>query len=143
MTDNSNRILAEIREKMNIALNEIGQRAVGHARENAPVGTPESTGIKNYHGGALRNSLTYKVIDDCAYIGTNLTADGAPYPVYVEFGTGIFAENGRKTPWVWRDKNGKFHFTHGIKPTHFLRNAIQDNKEEYLSVIRKYFNINE
>lgn len=141
MTDNSSRILAEIREKMEIALNEIGQRAVKHARENAPVGTPESTGIKKYHGGMLRNSLTYKVIGNSVYIGTNQTANnGAPYPIYVEFGTGIFAENGRKTPWVWMDKNGEFHFTQGIRPTHFLRDAIQDNKEEYLNVVKKYFN---
>lgn len=141
MNDNTNRILAEIREKIDTALNEVGERAVSHARENAPVGTPETTGIKNYHGGALRNSLEYKVIDNCVYVGTNLTANGAPYPVYVEYGTGIFAENGRKTPWIWRDKNGKFHFTHGIKPTHFLRNAVQDNKDEYLSIFKKYFDI--
>lgn len=140
MTDRSSRILAEIREKLAVALEETGQRAVGHARENAPVGTPESTGIKKYHGGMLRNSLAYKVIGDSVYIGTNLTANGAPYPVYVEFGTGIFAENGRKTAWVWGDKNGDFHFTRGMKPRHFLRNAIQDNKVEYLNVIKKYFN---
>lgn len=140
MTDKSNQVLAEIKERMFVALSEIGERAVGHARKNAPVGTPESTGIKRYHGGMLRNSLTYKVIDNCVYIGTNLTAHGAPYPIYVEFGTGIFAKNGRKTPWIWKDKNGEFHFTHGIKPTHFLRNAIQDNKNEYLNVIKKYFN---
>ena len=140
MTDRSSQILAEIREKLAVALEEIGQRAVGHARENAPVGTPESTGIKKYHGGMLRNSLDYKVIGDSVYIGTNLTANGAPYPIYVEFGTGIFAENGRKTAWVWRDKNGEFHLTRGIKPRHFLRNAIQDNKVEYLNVVEKYFN---
>lgn len=142
MVNENSRILAEIREKIALALDEIGLKAVLYARQNAPVGTPKSTGIKNYHGGALRDSLTYKVIDDCVYIGTNLTANGAPYPVYVEFGTGIYAKNGRKIPWVWKDKNGEFHFTHGIKPTHFLRNAIQDNKAEYLNIIKKYFNDN-
>lgn len=140
MNDNTSQILAEIRQKLNVALEEIGQRAVGHARENAPVGTPESTGIEKYHGGMLRQSLTYKVIDDTVYIGTNLTSNGAPYPVYVEYGTGNFAINGRKTPWTWVDKNGKGHYTHGIKPTHFLRNAIDDNKVEYINVIKKYFN---
>ncbi|MDE6834525.1 MAG: HK97 gp10 family phage protein [Ruminococcus sp.] len=140
MTDNSLKIKAEIQEKIAIMLEEIGQRAVGHARENAPVGTPESTGIENYHGGMLRQSLTYKVIGNTVYIGTNLTSNKAPYPIFVEYGTGIFAINGRKTPWVWTDKNGKRHYTHGIKPTHFLRNAIDDNKSEYINVIRKYFN---
>lgn len=140
MTNNINQILAEIREKMDNALNEIGEIAVSNARENAPVGTPKSTGIANYKGGALRNSLAYKVIENSVYIGTNLTENGVPYPIYVEYGTGIFAENGRKTPWVWRDKNGKFHFTHGIKPTHFLRDAIQDYKGDYLAIVEKYFN---
>ncbi len=140
MQDNTSEILAEIRQKIDTALEEIGQRAVGYARENAPVGTPESTGIEKYHSNMLRQSITYKVIDDIVYIGTNLTSNGTPYPVYVEFGTGKFAINGRKTPWVWVDKNGKGHYTHGIKPTHFLRNAIDEHKSEYINVIRKYFN---
>ena len=54
------------------------------------------------------------------------------YSVYVELGTGIFAEkgNGRKTPWVWQDFNGKWHFTRGMAPRPFLRPAVEDHIDE-------------
>lgn len=47
-------------------------------------------------------------------------------------GTGIFAEkgNGRKTPWVWKDQNGKYHFTRGMAPRPFLRPAVEDHIKE-------------
>jgi hypothetical protein len=56
-------------------------------------------------------------------IGSNLF-----YSIYVELGTGIFAEkgNGRKTPWVWKDFNGKWHFTRGMKARPFLRPAVEE-----------------
>ena len=59
----------------------------------------------------------------------------------VELGTGIYATggNGRKSPWVWRDKNGKYHFTRGMKPTHFMKNALsrQDHVDEYREIYEK------
>jgi hypothetical protein len=69
-----------------------------------------------------------------AYIGTNLAT--APY---VELGTGIHADGGkgRKTPWVWIDKNGKPHKTYGMKPRHFLKKAVQDHQREYKAIIEK------
>ena len=46
--------------------------------------------------------------------------------------TGIFAEkgNGRKTPWVWKDFNGKWHFTRGMAPRPFLRPAVEEHIDE-------------
>jgi HK97 gp10 family phage protein len=53
------------------------------AKLNCPVGTPESTGIKGYHGGRLRQSLH---VDNSKYLestgGTNVY-----YWVFVEKGT--------------------------------------------------------
>lgn len=45
---------------------------------------------------------------------------------------GIFAEkgNGRKTPWVWKDFNGKWHFTRGMAPRPFLRPAVEEHIDE-------------
>ena len=45
--------------------------------------------------GRLRNSITYQISKEKALIGTNVE-----YAVYVEFGTGIYAEGGkgRKDP---------------------------------------------
>ena len=125
------------------AANEaVGLAMEAHVKEGAPVGTPTSTSIANYHGGSMRKSITHKVIGNTVYVGTNMKApNGAPYPLYVELGTGIFAEGGkgRQSPWVWRDKNGKYHFTHGIKPTHFMKNALSraDHIAEYKDIYEK------
>ena len=123
------------------ALEEIGLRAESYSKQKCPVGTPESTGIVGYVSSGLRKSITHKVINQEVYIGTNNKApNGSPYPLYVEFGTGIYATDGkgRKSPWTWYDKNGKAHWTHGIKPVHYLRDAVSDHKDEYKKVLLKY-----
>ena len=123
------------------ALEEVGLRAEGYAKMKAPVGTPESTGIQGYVSNGLRKSITHRVAGSAVYIGTNIKSrEGANYALYVEFGTGIYAAggNGRKSPWTWYDKNGKAHFTHGMKPHHYLRDAVVDHKEEYRKVFLKY-----
>ena len=149
INDNADGILAEFQANLAGALEAVGLEMEGDVVANAPVGSPASTGIKQYHGGALKESITHKVVGDTVYVGTNLKAGpsapfpgGTPYPVCVELGTGIFAEGGRgrQNPWTWRDKNGKFHYTHGIKPTHFMRNALQrnDHIEKYKRILEKY-----
>ena len=144
LVDNSGEVLRQLKEATAAALEAVGLAAEAHAKEGAPVGTTRSTGIMNYHGGNLRKSLTHKVVDDEVYVGTNMsvTINGRriSYPIFVEYGTGIYADGGkgRKSPWVWRDKNGKFHYTRGMKPRHFLRNAISNPKhiDEYKTIIK-------
>lgn len=143
-TDNSGDVLKQLEAVTNAALEAVGLAAEAHAKEGAPVGTTRSTGIKNYHGGSLRKSLTHKVVGGEVYVGTNMSVmyrgRRISYPIFVEYGTGIYADGGkgRQTPWVWRDKNGKFHYTRGMKPRHFLRNAISDPKhiEEYKTILK-------
>ena len=140
-TDNMQKVLAALNRQADAALEEIGLRAEGYAKMKAPVGTPESTGIVGYVSSGLRKSITHKVLNQEVYIGTNNKApNGSPYPLYVEFGTGIYATDGkgRKSPWTWYDKNGKAHWTHGIKPVHYLRDAVSDHKDEYKKVLLKY-----
>ena len=106
-----------------------GMKIVDYAQLLVPTGTADSTGVEGYVGGALKASLAYAVdlAKRTVAIGTNLF-----YAIYVELGTGIFAEkgDGRKTPWVWRDQNGKFHFTRGMKPQPFLRPAVENHIDE-------------
>ena len=106
-----------------------GMTVQDYAQPLVPTGTADSTGIEGYVGGALKQSLTYAVdlAKKTVTIGSNLF-----YSVYVELGTGIFAEkdNGRKTPWVWKDFNGKWHFTRGMKARPFLRPAVEDHIDE-------------
>lgn len=145
ITDNSAFVLSELEKQKHAILEAIGLSAEAHAKESAPVGTPESTGIQNYHGGTLRKSLSHKVVNDEVYVGTNASVmqngKRVSYPIFVEFGTGVYASdgNGRKSPWTWYDKNGKAHWTQGIKPTHFLRNAVSSREHiaEYKKIIER------
>lgn len=54
------------------------------AQKNAPVGTPQSTGIPGYVGGTLKRSVELDITDG------GLTAEVEPtvdYAAYVEYGT--------------------------------------------------------
>lgn len=140
LTNNSGKLLQAVREYRDEKLEEIGQRAEDYAQRLTPVGTPESTGIAGYRGGTLRKSITHKVVDDTVYVGSNAKSpEGAPYAIYVELGTGIYATdgNGRKSPWVWVDKNGKAHYTRGMEPKHMLKKSIADHLDEYKKIIKK------
>lgn len=134
LTNNSGKLLQAVREYRDEKLEEIGQRAEDYAQRLTPVGTPESTGIAGYRGGTLRKSITHKVVDDTVYVGSNVE-----YAPYVELGTGIYATdgNGRKSPWVWVDKNGKAHYTRGMEPKHMLKKSIADHLDEYKKIIKK------
>lgn len=136
--DNTDEVIAAKDEAIERALEAIGLQAEGYAKMLCPVGTPESTGIEGYHGGTLRNSITHTTEHtnegDSAIIGSNI-----PYAAYVECGTGIYADNGngRRTPWVWVDQNGKPHKTSGMKPRHFFKKAIADHTDEYRAMVEQ------
>lgn len=139
ITDNTDEVIAVKDEAIERALEAIGLQAEGYAKMLCPVGTPESTGIEGYHGGTLRNSITHTTErtseGDSAIIGSNVE-----YAPYVEAGTGIYADNGngRKDPWTWVDENGKSHKTSGMKPRHYLKNAIADHLSEYKQIAEYY-----
>lgn len=134
-TKNIETVLQALGRQADAALEEIGLRAEGYAKMKTPVGTPESTGIVGYVSSGLRKSITHKVVRGNVFIGTN-----QKHAPYVELGTGIYATDGqgRKSPWVWRDKNGKYHRTRGMRPRHMMRDAIADHKEEYKKTVIKY-----
>lgn len=94
------------------------------AKEKAPKGN-----------GELRRSITSKVEDGVGIVFTPLE-----YAPYVEYGTGLFAEdgNGRKdVPWNYQDDKGEWHSTSGMKPNPFMRPAFEENKENILNVIKE------
>lgn len=70
------------------------------------------------------------------YVGSNLH-----YAPYVHEGTGIYAINGkgRKTPWVWYGGSKKWkgrHYTVGQKPKPFLREALEENREKIIKIVK-------
>lgn len=86
--------------------------------------------------GRLRDSIDHKVDvgEMTAYVGTP-----AEYAVYIEFGTGRFAENGkgRKGGWVYKAPNGEFIFTEGQAPQPFLRPAFKKNRQSIKNLLKK------
>lgn len=128
-TDNTPRLFEALDSWSERVLTLWGMKVQDYAQLLVPTGTADSTGIEGYVGGALKQSLAF-VLDlakKTVTIGSDLF-----YSLLVELGTGIFAEkgNGRKTPWVWKDFNGKWHFTRGMKARPFLRPAVEEHIEE-------------
>lgn len=87
--------------------------------------------------GALRRSITSKVEATGNSI-EGIVFTPLEYAPYVEYGTGIYSDNGngRKTPWVYMDDKGNYHYTRGQHPQPFLRPALQENKDKIINMIK-------
>lgn len=137
-TDHSADVLRSLEDKTDAALEAIGLAAEGYAKANIQA-RPKNPNSWYTRTGRLWNSITHTVQKDTAYIGTNVT-----YAPYVEYGTGIYAEgetsdgkeiHGRQdVPWFYKDENGVGHITSGIKPSHFLKNAVTEHKDQYIKI---------
>lgn len=121
--DNSGAVLSAFHSAVEIALEECGLVAEGYAKKLAPVDT-----------GNLRNSISHKVDPEepAVYIGSN-----TEYAAYQEFGTGIYTEGGRDTPWVYQDEKGNWHWTRGNKAQPFLKPAVADHARQYRQIIEQ------
>ena len=89
------------------------------AKQKAPKGT-----------GELRRSITSKVEQQGADI-VGIVFTPLEYAPYVEFGTGLFAENGGRqdVPWCYKDDKGEWHSTSGQHPQPYMRPALNENRE--------------
>ena len=121
--DNSGDIRRQIKDAIIRGLERCGMQGESYAKDLVPVDT-----------GNLRNSITHKVdtSEPAAYIGSN-----NEYAVYVELGTGEYAEGGggRPTPWVYQDDKGNWHHTHGQRAQPYLRPALADHKKTYKNIL--------
>lgn len=77
--------------KKNVDITEVKRQVKKHggqlqekAMRNAPVGTPESTGIPGYIGGTLKRSIHLEIADGGMSAEVEPTEEYAPY---VELGT--------------------------------------------------------
>lgn len=93
------------------------------AKEKAPKGT-----------GELRRSITSEVNEKQGVIYTPLE-----YAPYVEYGTGLFAEQGGRqdVPWNYKDDEGNWHSTSGMHPQPFMRPALNENREKIIRVLKE------
>lgn len=98
----------------------------GQAKSLAPVG----------NSGELRDKIDHQVEsrgkDIIGKVGSPLE-----HALYVEFGTGEFAENGagRKGGWSYQDPSGEWFFTWGQDPQPFIRPAFRRNKKQIEQLI--------
>jgi HK97 gp10 family phage protein len=117
-------------EEMRQALGKACALVERAAKQNAPKGV-----------GDLRRSITSKIDND----GENLIGvvyTPLEYAPYVEYGTGLFAENGgrKDVPWMYKDDEGEWHSTSGMPPSPYLRPALNDNREEILRLLKEGIN---
>ncbi|MCK9592313.1 MAG: HK97 gp10 family phage protein [Methanoregula sp.] len=100
--------------------------------------------------GNLRASInTQEVMES----GKSLIKTGTTvfYAPYIEFGTGVYAENGngRKTPWLWKVQSPKWEgilakwigadgtiLWYGSRAHPFLRPAFDEGKEQVMDDIK-------
>ena len=127
MIDNTDAVMNLAKEKIYKWLEAIGEDAASTA---ANVLTETDT----IDTGRLKNSISSAVVENeqAVYIGTNVE-----YAIWHEFGTGIYAESGRKTPWVFKDKDGELHWTRGVKPKHYLQYGITAHKQDYKEMLER------
>ena len=116
---------------------------VEYTNNSAKIKTAINTAVKNFlteavgeiQAATIRNSRTdtgqtkgsyeYKVVtgndEGTVYVGSNYQN-----AIWEEYGTGEYAlqGNGRKTPWVYRDRHGKWHRTRGKTPNKPLKKAF-------------------
>ena len=131
--NNKDEIMSMLKDATTKSLTMIGIKAEKYAKARCPVGTSESTGIKGYRGGTLRNSITFKVDGDKLHVGSNVE-----YAPYVELGTGPYFT----PPPEWET----FESTKGSGVGHsyvharpFLRPAIEDHLSMYGKIIKDNF----
>lgn len=140
VNDHTPELIKHKDELVQIALEIIGTKCADYAAMNL------ERNPRRVDTGRLKNSLTHEVVPDeeAVLVGTNVE-----YAIYVEYGTGKFAEggNGRKTPWLVKVPQsaggkwaGKAFITSGMKPNHFLRDALQDHKQEYKNIAEDVLN---
>ena len=88
--------------------------------------------------GQLRRSIKSKIEKDGENI-RGVVFTPLAYAPYVEYGTGLFAEEGgrKDVPWHYQDDEGKWHTTSGQKPKPFMRPALDENREQILRIIKE------
>lgn len=110
-------------EKLDNSLGKACTLVERTAKQNAPKDT-----------GELRRSITSKVENHTGIVFTPLE-----YAPYIEFGTGLFAEDGGRqdVPWHYQDDEGNWHTTSGMNPRPYMRPALNENRNRIIELIKE------
>jgi phage gpG-like protein len=109
--DNIDDILSQVDKETTNGMQAIAFEMENNAKQDCPVGTPESTGIPWYVGGNLRNSIS-----------TDVTVSDDEKSVTV-------GSNVEYAPYVELD-DSKRHIT---GKAHFLRDSVAQHVDEYMN----------
>lgn len=87
--------------------------------------------------GALENSIV-GVYDPVSHVG--IITSNQPYAIFVEYGTGVYSENGThgEEGW-WYTAEGDSHWTKGQPGRQFMYKAAQELKEEVPRIAKEVF----
>lgn len=110
-------------EKIQRALKKACMPVERRAKQLAPKGK----------SGDLRRSIESKVEGLEGIVFTPLE-----YAPYVEYGTGLYAEEGgrKDVPWAYEDEEtGELIWTAGQHPIPFMRPALDENREEIKRIL--------
>jgi HK97 gp10 family phage protein len=126
------RILARLEEVANAdGIRQAMGKACALVEREAKQKAPKDT-------GELRRSITSEVKEEGGEI-QGIVFTPLEYAPYVEYGTGLFAEEGGRldVPWNYQDDRGEWHSTSGQKPQPFMRPALDENKEEIKRILQE------
>ena len=102
---------------------------------------PKETWYKRKHGGGLFGATKASGEVDRVRKGVIRTSviSNKKYAVWVHFGTGIYAQDGdgRKTPWLYEDKQGNLHRTAGVKPKPYMTLGAQKALPKIVKIMSK------
>ena len=126
-TDFTKIVLDKIHETGETFLEEVGGEIESQTKRNTKVDT-----------GKTKNSWEHVVNTDKMEVQIGSRYKNA---LWEELGTGIYALNGdgRKTKWVYRTEDGKFHATVGKKPRRALYRAFESKKNLIIREARRRF----
>lgn len=117
-TNNSVKVKGAIENAVLAWLEEAGGELTAQVKRNTRVDT-----------GQLKSSWRYVVNKGKleAEVGSELEN-----AIWEELGTGEYAlnGNGRKTAWVYKDANGKWHKTTGKRPSRALHKAFTGSRSK-------------
>lgn len=120
-------VLDKINKTGETFLEEVGGEVEAQTKQNTKVDT-----------GKTKGSWEHIVNADKMEVQIGSRYQNA---LWEEFGTGIYALNGdgRKTKWVYRTEDGKYHTTVGKKPRRALYRAYTSKKNTIIREAKRRF----
>lgn len=104
--------------------------------ETARLIQTHAKALAPHDDGSLTDSIEMKMLGKYNAIVTV----GVHYAIYVEYGTGIYAENGngRRTPWSYYSvKLGRYVTTKGMRAQPFWGPAVEAGQDYFMNEMRR------